>query len=176
MNTWLFSGCSERARNARSPLLRRGFTLVEVLLALAIVGTLVSIALPRLDALREQGQYTAAVGDVRRIESEVLAYLAANRELPADLATLALDSLLDPWGRPYAYLPHYTTPPTSQADLLKKPHGARIDQFLKPLNNDFDLYSLGPDGLSAPPLRAGESVDDVVRAVGGAFIGKAKDF
>jgi len=126
--------------------------------------------------IREQGMYTAAIGDVRRIESEVLAYLAANRQLPPDLATLNLDALEDPWGQAYVYLPHYTTPPTSASDILKKPKGARTDQFLKPLNNDFDLYSLGPDGDSNGPLNAKASRDDVVRAVGGAFIGKAEDF
>jgi len=126
--------------------------------------------------MRTQGHYTTAIGDVRRIQAEVLAYLAANRELPADLAVLDLDAIKDPWGRPYVYAPHFTTPPTSASDLGKKPKGARTDKFLKPLNNDFDLYSLGPDGKSNAPLNAKASRDDVIRAVGGAFIGKAEDF
>ena len=40
-----------------------------------------------------------------------------------------------------------------------------------PLNSDFDLYSLGPDGESSLALPAAPSQDDVVRAANGAYIG-----
>lgn len=160
----------------RPETVRHGFTLIELVLVVAIVLTLAGMAIPRVADFRNKGRYTAAVGDVRRIEAEILAYLAANRVLPASLALLSLDGLKDPWGRGYVYSPHYLSVPLSPAEIVTKPEGARTDQFLKPLNNDFDLYSLGPDGISEPPLRAKPSRDDVVRAVGGAYIGKAEDF
>jgi general secretion pathway protein G len=52
----------------------------------------------------------------------------------------------------------------------------RKDRFLVPLNTDFDLYSVGRDGESVPPLSAAKSRDDVVRAANGAFIGLASKF
>ena len=45
-----------------------------------------------------------------------------------------------------------------------------------PLNTDFDLYSLGPDGVSALALPAEASRDDVVRARNGSYIGPAANF
>ncbi len=161
-----------RAKRART----QAFTLVEILLVLAIMGTLLSIAVPRLADIRLEGKYTAAMGDIRGIEAEILAYLAANRRLPADLSEVDRATLLDPWGRPYVYAPHYTGLPMRESDIVKKPQGARKDKFFKPLNHDFDLYCMGPDGKSKPSLTAEQSRDDVVRAVGGAFVGKAEDF
>jgi general secretion pathway protein G len=45
-----------------------------------------------------------------------------------------------------------------------------------PINTDFDLYSMGPDGRSAPPLTASDSRDDIVRANNGRFVGIAADY
>jgi len=53
---------------------------------------------------------------------------------------------------------------------------ARKDRFLVPINSDFDLYSMGPDGESKPPLNAKSSRDDVIRAANGAFYGLAEKF
>jgi general secretion pathway protein G len=54
--------------------------------------------------------------------------------------------------------------------------GLRKDGELVPLNTDFDLYSLGPDGVSALALPAAPSHDDVVRAGNGAYIGLAVNY
>lgn len=53
---------------------------------------------------------------------------------------------------------------------------ARKDQFLVPLNSDYDLYSKGPDGKSSPPLTAKESRDDIIRANDGAYFGLASEY
>jgi hypothetical protein len=59
----------------------------------------------------------------------------------------------------------------------KRAHGhARKDHSLVPINTDFDLYSMGPDGRSSPPLTAQHSRDDIVRANNGAFIGIASEY
>ena len=74
----------------------------------------------------------------------------------------------DPWGRPYVY-----------TDLSQKgsqrPAPARTAS-LNPINADFDLYSVGEDGLTTTPLTAPQSKDDVIRARDGAFLGLAADF
>jgi len=51
-----------------------------------------------------------------------------------------------------------------------------MDKFMVPLNTDFDLYSVGPDGESAGPLSAKNSKDDVIRALNGGFVGLASNF
>jgi general secretion pathway protein G len=53
---------------------------------------------------------------------------------------------------------------------------ARKDHFLVPINSDYDLYSMGKDGDSVPPLGAQKSLDDVVRANDGGFVGLAANF
>ena len=49
----------------------------------------------------------------------------------------------------------------------------RKDRFLVPINSCYDLYSMGKDGQSVPPLTAKASWDDIVRANDGAFVGLA---
>jgi general secretion pathway protein G len=44
------------------------------------------------------------------------------------------------------------------------------------LNSDYDLYSMGEDGESVPPLTAKQSRDDIIRANNGGFIGLAADY
>lgn len=79
------------------------------------------------------------------------------------------DIELDPWGNPYQYL--------NIANGGNRIRGrVRKDRNLVPLNTDFDIYSMGPDGESRPPLTARHSWDDIVRASNGSFIGIASDY
>jgi general secretion pathway protein G len=56
-------------------------------------------------------------------------------------------------------------------------HGQqRKDRNLVPINSDYDLYSMGPDGRSVSPLTAQASRDDIIRANDGGFVGKASDY
>ena len=52
----------------------------------------------------------------------------------------------------------------------------RKDHNLVPINSDFDLYSMGKDGASAPPLTAASSQDDIIRANNGEYYGYGKDY
>ena len=54
--------------------------------------------------------------------------------------------------------------------------GARKDHALNPLNTDYDLYSSGADGQSKPQITQKLSLDDVIRASNGAYVGLASDF
>ena len=52
----------------------------------------------------------------------------------------------------------------------------RKDRFLVPINTNFDLYSMGPDGKSVPPLTAQASQDDIIWASDGEYIGPAAQY
>jgi general secretion pathway protein G len=52
----------------------------------------------------------------------------------------------------------------------------RKDKNLVPINSEYDLYSVGPDGRSVGPLTAKHSRDDIVMANDGRFIGVASDY
>lgn len=52
----------------------------------------------------------------------------------------------------------------------------RRDGFMFPLNSDYDLFSLGPDGRTAVSLGQPMARDDVIRANNGGFFGTASEY
>jgi general secretion pathway protein G len=86
---------------------------------------------------------------------------------PASLADVGFAALRDPWSNPYQYL---------DFSGVKGKGQFRKDRNLVPIDSDYDLYSMGPDGDSVPPLTAAASRYDIVRANDGHFIGKAEDY
>ncbi len=144
-----------------------GFTLIEIIIAISILLTITAIAVPHLLAAIEEARIARAVGDIRTIGNAVMGYQVLNQQFPDTLAQVGYGANLDPWGNPYQYL--------NFASVNGKGK-MRKDRFLVPINSYFDLYSMGADGQSVPPLTAGASKDDVIWANDGGFIGLASDF
>ena len=137
------------------------------MIAVAIVAVLVAVAIPSFERHRQKTLILQAVADIAGMSVAIGHYELNNGSWPPSLKEVGFGDRLDPWGRPYQYLDLHT----------KKGNGqARKDKKLAPLNSDFDLYSLGKDGLSLGPLNAKPSRDDVVRARDGKFVGLATDF
>ncbi len=145
----------------------RGITWLEMLIAIAVLGILVAVAVPMYADYLERARIAKAVSEIGDLQSRIVDYQRENRQLPPDLATVGAGALLDPWGRPYEYLDY------AKAGKGVKP---RKDKWLKPINTDFDLFSVGKDGDFKENMNAKESADDVVRAWDGRFIGLGKDF
>jgi general secretion pathway protein G len=106
-----------------------GFTLIEVLVVVVILGILAAIIVPNLMEKPGQARVTKAKADIRAVESALNMYRLDRHVYPT--TDEGLDSLvptylarapMDPWDRPYQYLN-----PGTQG-------GA------------FDLYTLGRDG------------------------------
>jgi len=158
------SGCPETRLGV--PANRRGFTVIELLSVMAIMGILAALAIPALQQMKNKANIAKAIGDINAIQLELMSIEADGRPLPADLSSIGWGGALDPWGHPYQYLVLATSPPGA----------ARRDRFLVPINSTFDLYSVGPDGVTASPLTSGPGRDDIVRANDGGFIGPATSF
>lgn len=126
----------------------RGFTLIELMLVVVIIGALVAMVMPRLTGRGEQARVAAATADINaNIATGLKLYELDNGNFPS--TSEGLNALLskpatarnwngpylerkplDPWGRDYEY---------------KAPGEHR--------KSDYDLYSLGKDGV--------ESADDI---------------
>lgn len=146
---------------------KAGLTLIELMLVVMVIGVLAAIAMPMYSNYRERINRSTAILDIRVIQLLITDYAASGGSYPASLADVGNAGKLDPWGRVYQYVNLTAV----------NGHGlARKDRRLNPINSDFDLYSVGKDGVSKPQLTQKDSLDDIVRARDGAFVGLASDF
>lgn len=148
----------------------RGFTLVELLVVVTITGILAALAIPAYTGFIEKTRVQRAIVEIRSISTAITIYYNENQSTyPATLAVIGQGNLRDPWGNQYQYL-------KLEGANLAGNGGRRRDRFLNPLNTDYDLFSMGPDGQSQDALNAEKSRDDIVRANNGGFVGRASDF
>ncbi len=141
-----------------------GFTILELLTVIAIVGALSAIAIPAYTDYIEKAKETRAIADILMLEKDIGAYEIINKTLPDSLDDMGRGSFEDPWGNPYRYL---------NFAKVKGKGKMRKDRFLVPINSAYDLYSMGKDGKSSSPLTAKSSYDDIIRANDGGYIGPA---
>ena len=146
-----------------------GFGLLELLVVMVVAVLLVSLGIPSYEMFVRRAQVAAAIGDIAELELAIESYRLRNRDrIPMTLEEIGGPVPLDPWGRPYAFLNIRAADPSTSE--------VRRDGKLNPLNTDFDLYSVGKDGITAGPLSSRASRDDIVRANNGAFIGLGEDY
>lgn len=131
-------------------LQRKGFTLVELMIVVIIIGTLVAMVMPRLAGRTEQAKKTAAKADIEaNIASALDLYEVDNGTYPESLEALLVKKEgkgpylkkkpIDPWGRPYQY---------------KYPGS----------HEEYDLYSFGKDGVEGGGDDVTNWEDDTAKA------------
>jgi general secretion pathway protein G len=144
----------------------RGFTLVEMTMTAAALGLLAAIAVPSYSRVLERQKISQCAMDLRSLALRIDHYRTQHGSPPNSLADLGPPLPKDPWGQDYQFLNFEGA----------KPGNIRKDHNLHPLNSEFDLYSVGKDGRSLPPLTAKPSRDDVIWARDGGFVGLAADY
>ncbi|MBQ6137845.1 MAG: type II secretion system protein GspG [Kiritimatiellae bacterium] len=106
----------KREENAAVAAMRAGFTLIEILVAVAIIGILGTVATMSITKNLEKAKATAARDAVNNIKGAVMNYYIQNKKYPTDLRQLIEASgddeaileggegaLEDPWGSEYKY-------------------------------------------------------------------------
>ncbi len=145
----------------------RGFSLLELMTAVSVVAILCTLGFSSYRSSVQKARVAAASADIMSIATLINRYSVDHFAPPPDLATIGCDQMLDPWGHAYVYLP-FTG--------LKGKGKMRKDKNLVPINSQYDLYSMGADGASKPPLTVPVSKDDVILANDGNYIGLAADY
>lgn len=150
-------------------LSQRAFTLLELLIVVAIIGILAAIAIPAYNGYVEFAKQKRCIAEIRTIEKAIAAYHNDTGEYPNSLADVQFGALTDPWGFPYYYL-------RIDGGGTNGNGNKRRDRNLNPLNSDYDLFSVGKNGVYKKQLNNKDSLDDIVRANDGAFVDLAEKF
>ncbi len=80
-----------------------GFTLIEVMIAVAIAGILTSLAIPTYTDFLYKARIAKAVAELHGLAKEVQGFTLTTQQYPDTLAQIGRSTLLDPWGHPYQY-------------------------------------------------------------------------
>lgn len=146
---------------------RPGFTLIEMLVVVMIIGILAATAMVKITGLMESTRRSLAISQLRELQRLVDTFQAVNGKPPDAWLDMGMGPLpKDPWGNEYVYQSHAVV-----SILL-----FRTDGLLIAINTDYDLFSKGKDGQWLPDILGLLSSDDVIRADNGRFFGMAKDY
>jgi general secretion pathway protein G len=148
-------------------LKQAGMTLIEIMIGVAILSIVAALAIPLYEGYVNEARIGTAIQEIRQIEV-ILNDRYLDNDPPATLAAAGIN-MTDPWGNPYRYLWLRGNPDPAVNGQRRR------DKSMNPVNTDYDLYSVGMDGLTAAQFTAGEARDDVVRANDGDFVGLAGD-
>lgn len=165
----LFSSVRKRLASSRSVEIT-GFTLVELLIVMAIISILATIGFIKYSAFIDQTKETKAAADVKQIAQLIEDFKEVKGRYPFDLSELEKGEFKDPWGNPYQYV-NIAEDDKKGKDQQK----ARRDRNQKPINTYFDLWSNGADGDYQQQVSGAKSRDDIIYAWDGEFVGLGKN-
>ena len=156
---------------------QHGFTIFELLIALAIAAILATFAISYFGGagidcnsknqrlgFTERARVANAKAKLGEINLKADMFDLNNRRPPTSLAELNISDTTDPWGNEYVF--------TSFEGMIGNGPKRKAHNMV-PVNSYFDVYSLGPDGMTATPFTSIPGGDDIVIAGNGQYVGVA---
>ena len=128
------------ARPARRSALARGFTLIELMVVLVIIGVLAALIVPNVLDRTDDARATAARTDINNLMQALKLYKLDNQRFPS--AEQGLEALVKKPGAG-------SVPPNWRSYLSKLPADpwGRPYQYIFPgVKGEIDVFSLGADG------------------------------
>ncbi len=128
----------------RPASLQSGFSMIEILVVLVIIGLLVSIVAPNVLDRADDARVQKVQADFKAIETALKMYRLDNFGYPSSeqgLEALVSKPTIDPVPRQYrsnAYLENLPKDPWNRPYLYLSPGEEK----------EFDIYTLGADGIS----------------------------
>ena len=127
----------------------KGFTLIELIIVIAVISILIGIALPRFRGMQEAGYVAQAKGELRTLQTAVESYYIHNSEtLPANLAALTSD-----------------TPNVIGSALPTDPFTSGSNYVYATATNYYIIYSVGPGGNGTAAVTAAGVASDTNNAI-----------
>ncbi|MEI8314339.1 MAG: type II secretion system major pseudopilin GspG [Verrucomicrobiota bacterium] len=125
---------------------RAGFTLLEILLVVIIIGMLVGVAVVRLGGKAKEAQITAARDQIHNYESALDLYELDNGFVPT--SEQGLQALVARPGT--SPVPNNWKGPYLKPSVIRKDYWGHDYLYKTPGQHNaggYDLYSPGPDGI-----------------------------
>lgn len=131
-----------KAKQRFLPARQGGFTLIEIMVVIVIIGILASLVVPRIMDEPDKARVTKAIADIRALENALNMYRLDNYSYPS--TDQGLQALVEkPGGTPE---PRNYKQGGYIARLPKDPWGNPY-QYLNPgSHGQIDIWSLGADG------------------------------
>ena len=103
-----------KKRNYSTRSSKSGFTLIEIILVVVIIGILAGIGLPKLGGKSDKAKIAQAQGNINMLSTAIIEFEILNGDYPTTLDGLLDESMggpflgkknipSDPWDKPYVY-------------------------------------------------------------------------
>lgn len=136
---------------------RKGFTIIELLIVIAVIAILVGIALPRFKGMQDEGKIAQAKGELRTLQSAVESYyIHQSNTYPTALSFLTGATI---------------TPNLLGSALPADPFNGTNDyRYATSGTNYYVIYSVGPSGNGSAAVSSSGVVTEPTNGASCIFV------
>jgi len=148
--------------------MKRGFTIIELLIVIAVIAILIGIALPRFRGMQEEGNIAKAKGELRTLQTAVESYyIHNNNAYPADIDAALTGATPNIIG---------AVSPDDPFNGTNK-YGYAVNSMPPATANYYVIYSVGPAGNGAATVNTSGVVSEGTTGASCIYVtnGSSKD-